>query len=1320
MGTAPATAAPAGALSRDAWADPTSAVRRTSAIVGPPALILLAQAVLFPAPAAIWVLGAELGLLTALVALGMALVYRASRILNFAQADLGTAPVVLTITLVTTYGWNYYLGLGIGLAAALAVGALVELLVIRRFFRAPRLILTVATIGLSQLFTVIGLLIFRQKQVNAGTGAGSENALANLTVKAPFTHDFTIGPRLFTANDLIALVVAPLVVVGLAVFLRRTIVGVALRAAAERADRASLLGVPVKRLQMLVWSLATVMSFVGLFLRAGVLGLPAVSTASFAALASALTALMVGRLTNLPAITLAALSLGVLEQGVVWNNGNNPNVVYPVQGVVILLALVVRRIGTSRAEQESVASWQSADEVRTIPKELRRLPEVLAVKWGGAALLLAVALVLPHLLDVSNQFKAANLMVFGLIGVSIVVLTGWAGQVSLGQMSFAAVGAAISAVATETWHLDLSLTIVLAGIGGAVAATVVGIPALRLRGLFLAVTTLGFALATSSYLLSTDQARWIPTRQFDPPPLFHHFDLSSQISRYYVCLACLLLGLVAVRGLRRGRTGRVLLAVRENEPGSQAYGVGILQAKLTAFAVSGFLAAVAGCLLVQVYGQYIDQSYTPSESFAAFTSAVVGGVGSLAGGLLGALFLNGGKWLIPSGSKLVLLPSAIGVLFVLLVIPGGISRVVYRLRDRLLRVVANRRGIRVPSLVADTGETADEDGALAQAAGSATEVDRRVDAEHGVDAPEPAPRLAPAVRATGDGDGLLSVRGLDVAYGDVQILFDVDVDVAEGEIIALLGTNGAGKSTLLKAICGVVPTRSGTVTFDGRDITKLPAERVAALHLSQVPGGQGVFPSLTVAENLRVAGWLHRHDHQATREGVERAYRLFPALDERRADPAANLSGGQQQMLGLAMALLGKPRLLAIDELSLGLAPAIVEQLLEVVTELRDEGTTIVLVEQSVNVALTVAETAYFMEKGQIRFHGATSDLLERPDVLRSVFLEGAAAGMAVRDGDGADPAAQPAGAPVDGAGPDVGSPPDRAPAVAATANGGSGAALDVRDLSVRFGGIRAVSDVSFTIAPREIVGVIGPNGAGKTTLFDLISGFTSADSGVVRLGGVDVSGRSAPARARLGLGRSFQDARLFPSLTVEEALAVALERSLDVHDPLNAMLRTPVQQDSETAVWRRVDELLELLGIEDFRTKFVAELSTGSRRVVDLACVIAHRPAVVLLDEPSSGIAQREAEALGPLLERIRDSLDASLVVIEHDIALVTSVADRLIAMDQGEVVVIGTSDEVLHHPEVVASYLGSGGTASARSGARRADAPAAAPTPSATPSER
>jgi branched-chain amino acid transport system ATP-binding protein len=539
---------------------------------------------------------------------------------------------------------------------------------------------------------------------------------------------------------------------------------------------------------------------------------------------------------------------------------------------------------------------------------------------------------------------------------------------------------------------------------------------------------------------------------------------------------------------------------------------------------------------------------------------------------------------------------------------------------------------------------------------------------------------------------LLSVRGVQVAYGDVRVLFGVDLDVNEGEVVALLGTNGAGKSTLLKAISGVAIADRGAVVFDGRDITHAPPEEIAPLGIAQVPGGQGVFPSLTVGENLRVAGWMLRGEGSLRRDRVEEALDLFPVLRQRIDDPAADLSGGQQQMLALAMAFLNRPKLLMIDELSLGLAPVVVEQLLHVVRDLRDRGTTIILVEQSVNVALTVADTAYFMEKGEIRFHGPTAELLERPDVLRSVFLQGAAAGLGGE--------ATTANGTSTGAAPMVSTPRQREPEPEVVAASASAPGLSVQEVSVAFGGIRAVDDVSFEVAPGEVVGLIGPNGAGKTTLLDLISGFVRPDAGHVRLGDVDVTDRRAHERALLGLGRSFQDSRLFPSLTVEDTLLVALERWLDVRDPLNAALRLPPFVDSEAAARHRVDELIDLLGLEAFRSKFVGELSTGSRRVVDIGCVLAHAPSVVLLDEPSSGIAQREAEALGPLLLRIRDALDASLIVIEHDMSLISSVSDRLVALDQGRTITVGAPADVLAHPEVVESYLGGDRAVIGRSG--------------------
>jgi ABC-type branched-subunit amino acid transport system ATPase component/MFS family permease len=242
-------------------------------------------------------------------------------------------------------------------------------------------------------------------------------------------------------------------------------------------------------------------------------------------------------------------------------------------------------------------------------------------------------------------------------------------------------------------------------------------------------------------------------------------------------------------------------------------------------------------------------------------------------------------------------------------------------------------------------------------------------------------------RRTGATGPLLSCRGLDYSYGQVQVLFGVDFHVDEGEIVALLGTNGAGKSTVLRVVSGLGLPSRGSVRFDGLDVTWLEAERRVPLGIVQVPGGRSAFGPVTVVDNLR----LHAHTLGRQADLVERrlddAFETFPRLHERRNQLASTLSGGEQQMLALAKAVVLEPRLLLIDELSLGLAPIVVGELLESVRRIHASGTSVVLVEQSVNIALSVASRAYFMERGTVRFEGPTADLVGRDDLVRSVFL---------------------------------------------------------------------------------------------------------------------------------------------------------------------------------------------------------------------------------------------------------------------------------------------------------------------------------------------
>ncbi len=525
---------------------------------------------------------------------------------------------------------------------------------------------------------------------------------------------------------------------------------------------------------------------------------------------------------------------------------------------------------------------------------------------------------------------------------------------------------------------------------------------------------------------------------------------------------------------------------------------------------------------------------------------------------------------------------------------------------------------------------------------------------------------------------MLVCRDVDVEYDGVQVLFGVDFDVEEGQTIALLGTNGAGKSTLLRAISGTQEASSGAIVFDGRDISHMPPHEVAARGVIHMPGGRGVFPGLTVADNLALGNWMST-EKDGGKARLQEVYELFPVLDERRNENANSLSGGEQQMVSLAQALLGKPKLLMIDELSLGLSPAMVQNLIEVVRKINAQGTAIIIVEQSVNVALTVAERAIFMEKGEVKFIGKTEELLRRPDILRAVYVKGTGA---LTDG-------APAGA--------MRTERDLRQIELADAR----PILEVASISKNFGGIKALQDVSFELREGEALGIIGPNGAGKTTLFDIICGFQLADEGKIIFDGNDISQMRPDERARLRLVRRFQDARLFPALTVYENLLVALESKMEVRNMALTALQVPQVRQAERRVRLRADRLIDLLDLGGYRDKFVRELSTGLRRITDLACVLAAEPKVLMLDEPSTGIAQAESEGLAPLLRRVRFETGCSMLIIEHDMPLISAISDELLAMIEGKVLMRGQPSEVLNDERLVQAYLGTSEEAIRRSGA-------------------
>jgi ABC-type branched-subunit amino acid transport system ATPase component/branched-subunit amino acid ABC-type transport system permease component len=1203
---------------------------------------LIFVGVIYPAPAPILFLGAVLGSLSALVAMGLVLVYRANRIVNFAQGDLGGLAAVLASSLMVGSKWGFWAASAVGLLAALVLGAGTEFLVIRRFARAPRLILTVATIGLLELFAAGQLALPK---------------LFNFTLvpqpPVPFHFRWTWFPVTFNAGHLLILIVVPIVTIGLIAFFRYTDVGIAVRAQAESADRASLLGIPVKRLGTLVWVIAAGMSGLGVLLRLPIQGVAIGSVLGPSLLLRALAAAVIGRMESLTVTFAAAIGLGVIEQSVFFVSGNTIVVDAVMFFVIIGALLFQRRQRQSRAEESGISTWAAVREVRPIPRELAAVPLVRRTVIALSAAVAAFLIFVPLRMSSGTVSLFGVGLIFAMVVVSLVVLTGWAGQISLGHLAFVAWGAAVAGTLAQHGS-EFFVTLIAAALTGAVVALVVGVPALRIRGLFLAVTTLAFAVTTGTYFLNETYFAWLvpkPEVRIVRPVLFGKFDLdSSEYAYYYFVLIVAIVVIASVWSLRNSRTGRAMVAVRDNTRAAQSFGINRIRSELTAFALAGFIAALAGGILAYHQGRIPSNVLQTPPNFRIFSVAVIGGLGSIPGALLGAAYQT-----ILEFSPLTRVPSTqlfasgAGLLFFLLVFPAGLGGLLYDIRDALLRTVARRKGIVVPSLLADVREL--EEGA----------------------AEAPQPKREPARKRA---DSLLRVENLDVAYGKAQVLFGVDFDVAPGEIVALLGTNGAGKSTLLGAIAGLVAPIGGSVTFDGRDVTTAGPNQTVSAGIVLMPGSRGVFPTLTVEENLRLAAWLYRKDADYVRSATDQVMSYFPVLRERRRQKGGNLSGGEQQMLTLSQVFIAKPRVLMIDELSLGLAPLIVQRLLDIVRAINESGTAVVLVEQSVNIAITLAERAAFLEKGEVRFEGRTADLLDRPDLARSVFLGRAAKAAGGRGVGRRVPAAKLLESPV---------------------------ALATTELSVSFGGIHAVEDVSIDARMGQILGIIGPNGAGKTTVFDSISGFVQPTSGVIALDGTDVTEMGPDGRAALGLGRSFQDARLFPSMTVRQAIATALDRHVQVRDPIAAFVISPAVRMSERSVREDVDRLIELLHLNAFADKFVGELSTGTRRIVDIACALAHDPKVLLLDEPSSGLAQRETEALAPVLVDIRDRTGAALLVIEHDIPLVTSISDELVALELGRVVVRGRPRDVINHPDVIEGYLGSSEAAIRRSGKGR-----------------
>ncbi|HSS09032.1 MAG TPA: hypothetical protein VLL25_04050 [Acidimicrobiales bacterium] len=617
------------------------------------------------------------------LALGLVLIYRASRVINLAQAELGAAAAAVTAALVRDNHVPYGVAITVAVIGAAAVGALIESVIIRPLRQAPRAVVLVATVGVTQLLLAASILVVNGISNNRDQG-----------YPTPFTATVELGHGVVVhAADLALLVVVPLIALLLAAFLRFTSVGTAIRAGSENREAAQLAGVPVDRLVTLVWALAGALAAIATLLVLA--GRPIVGTESLGpeVLFEALAACVLARFVSLPRALVGGIAIGVIEQVVLFN--------WPSGGVrdlvlflVVLAVLLVQSRGRRREEEGS--SWLLAAVIRPVPRALRERRWWWAVGPTIAVVAFGLAALVARLSTNSRTLTLTEIVAYAILAISATLIVGVAGQVSLGQVGFFGLGAAVSYQLSVSVGIPFWLAFLGAGVVGAAASVLVGIPSLRIRGLLFAVTTLGFALVVQSWLLA--QPWLIGAGITAPRPILGPIDLAGQRAYFIFGLVILAAAAWLARNLLRSGPGRRIVAVRDNEAAAASFAVPVAKTRLMAFAVAGFLAGVAGALYAHGLQNISVNDFpvaNPGLQVAAVDSlrivsiAVIGGLGSISGAIIAAVAIVGIDQLT-SSVALQLLTSSVGLLAFLLFLPGGLAALLDPMRSRMQRLVIRR------------------------------------------------------------------------------------------------------------------------------------------------------------------------------------------------------------------------------------------------------------------------------------------------------------------------------------------------------------------------------------------------------------------------------------------------------------------------------------------------------------------------------------------------------------------------------------------------------------------------------------------------------
>ncbi|MFI5909317.1 ATP-binding cassette domain-containing protein [Dactylosporangium sp. NPDC051541] len=1012
------------------------------------------------------VLGLGAGAIYGLSALGIVLIYRGSGILNFSQGAvgmLGAYVFYLQREAGTPTPVAALLAIGVGLV----IGALVHQLVMRPLRDAPPVSRLIATLGVFAFLFGLGQYLF---------GVGKARIVTSVLPDG----STTVLPGIRIGTDRLAILAVGLVLAAvLTVVYRSTRFGLATSAVAENGRASSALGISPDTVATVNWMIGCALSVVSAVLIVSIGTLQVENLAML--IVPALAAALLGGFRSFPLTMAGGLLIGMLESEVAWigTRQHADGWGQTVPFIVIILVLVISgRSLPLRGEAIQRPPQLGTGVVR---------PPVLLVT-GLIALGLMYFVFSPALLSASEITLA-----LGLVVLSLVVVTGYTGQLSLAQMALAGMGAWIAARLVADHGVPFWAAFLI-GVAGAVpVGIIVGLPALRTRGMNLAVVTLCLAVVLEHQIFSsTERTGGFTGINVGSPKIFGvDMDTYFWPSRYAIfCLVVFILAALMVANLRRGRAGRRLVAVRSNERAAASLGISVARAKIFAFGISAALAAAGGVLLSfrQPNVTFVP-TYTAFQSIFAVVFSIIGGIGYLVGAVIGAMYAPAG---LLSGVISELFP---GTAFAQFLSRNEVGQMVLGL-TLLLVLPQLPNGLatqRLPGFLIPKWVTAGRN--------------RRARKRDVAELRETTEFNVP--------ERVVDVRGLTVRFGGVTALDDVAIKLVPGQVHGLIGPNGAGKTTLIDALTGFVDGPGAVMTLDGQDISRWPAQRRAAAGISRSFQSLELFETMTVRENLLAA--CDRQDWPAfvsnlVRPGRDRyspaalaAIREFHLEDDLERKPD-ELPYGRRRLLAIARSVATGSSVLLLDEPAAGLDDTETAELGRLIRRLATElRMAVLLVEHNVSVVLDVSDQVSVLNFGKLIATGTPAEIRDDPAVITAYLGESRKPG----------PVEVTEREPVPAAGEPL---------------------VEARGLSAGYGDLAAVRDLDLVVRPGEIVALLGPNGAGKTTTLLTLAGELKPLAGTVHWRGKPAAAR-LHRRAREGMAFVPEERSVFMQLSAAENL---------------------------------------------------------------------------------------------------------------------------------------------------------------------------------------